>query len=56
MPGDEEVSLETVYAEVDKRIKAANDALKTELMAYLESCGIRPKKAFKIINRPAANS
>jgi len=34
MPGDE-VTLEEVYAECDKRIKAAIDALKTELLAEI---------------------
>lgn len=34
MPGDE-VTLEEIYAEVDKRIKAAVDALKTELVAEI---------------------
>ncbi len=52
MPGDEEVTLEAVYAEVDKRIKAAIDALKAELIAELDK-RVPTKKPFKIVNRPA---
>jgi hypothetical protein len=53
MPGDEEVELATVYAEVDKRIKAACDALKAEFMAELDK-RFPPKKKFSIVNRPPA--
>lgn len=55
MPGEDEVTLETVYAEVDKRIKAAVDAAKAELIAELDK-RIPPKKKFSIVNRPAAGS
>lgn len=53
---DEEVSLETVYAEVDKRIKAAVDAAEARMMAELNKRSPE-KKPFKIINRekPAAS-
>jgi len=34
MPGDE-VTLDEIYLEVDKRIKTAVDALKTELLAEI---------------------
>lgn len=53
MPDPEEVSLETVYAEADKRIKAACDALKTELLAELNK-RVPEKKPFKITNRTAS--
>ena len=56
MPGDEEVTLEDVYAEVDKRIKAAIDALEAKIIAHLEKCGIKEKGKFKIVNRPATGS
>ena len=56
MPADEEVTLEVVYAEVDKRIKAAADALKAEIIAHLEKCGIKEKGKFRIVNRPASGS
>lgn len=50
---DDEVTLETVYAEVDKRVKAAIDALRAELIAELDK-RIPPKKKFSIVNRPPA--
>jgi hypothetical protein len=53
MPGEEEVTLETVYAEVDKRLKTAIDALKAELLAELDK-RFPPKKKFAIVNRPPA--
>lgn len=50
---DEEVTLEQVYAEVDKRVKAAIDALEAKIMAELDK-RVPGKKPFKIINRGAA--
>lgn len=52
---DEEVSLQTVYDEVDKRIKAAIDALRADLLKYLADNGFKEKVKFKIFNRPAAS-
>lgn len=49
---DDEVSIADVYAEVDKRIKAAVDAAKTELLAEIAKKA-DGKKPFKIVNRPA---
>lgn len=50
MPDGEEVTLETVYAEVDKRIKTAVDAAKAELIAELDKRA-PTKKPFKILDR-----
>ncbi len=47
MPGDE-VGLEEVYAEVDKRIKAAVDALEAKLMAELAK-KVNTKEPFKLV-------
>lgn len=44
MPGDEEITLEEIYAEVDKRIAAAIEALKKELAK-----GEKP--GFRVIKR-----
>ncbi len=52
MPGEEEVTLDTVYAEMDKRIKAAVDALEAKILALLNE-RFPEKKKFKIINRAA---
>ena len=53
MPGDpEEVTLDTVYAEMDKRIKAAVDALDAKWAAEMTK-RFPEKKPFRIINRPA---
>lgn len=41
MPGDEEITLEEIYAEVDKRIAAAIEKLKTELTKKDEKSGFR---------------
>lgn len=46
MPGDE-VTLDEIYAEVDKRIKAALDALEVKLMAEIAKKA-DPKKPFSI--------
>jgi hypothetical protein len=51
----DEVGLEEVYAEVDKRIKAAIDALKAELLAEIAKKQ-NAKEPFKLVrNRPAAS-
>lgn len=51
MPGDEEVTLAEIYAEVDKRIKAAIDALEAKLetrLAAIEKRLPAEKKPFSI--------
>lgn len=49
MPTDpNEVGLDEIYAEVDKRIKTAIDALKAEILAELEK-RFPEKKGFKVL-------
>jgi hypothetical protein len=56
MPGEnEEVQLEEIYAEVDKRIKAAIDALRTEILAELDKRA-PAKKGFKVLRGAATGS
>lgn len=54
MPGDE-VGLEEVYTEVEKRIKAAIDALETKLTAEIAKKQ-NAKEPFKIMRRGGAAS
>jgi hypothetical protein len=54
MPGDE-VGLEEVYAEVEKRMKAAIDALKIELLAEIAKKQ-NAKEPFKIMRSRGAAS
>jgi hypothetical protein len=50
---DKEMTLEELYVEMDKRIKAANDALLVEIKKLLE--GYQPKKeGFKITRKEAS--
>lgn len=52
---DEEVTLETVYAEVDKRVKAAIDALEAKLIKELDA-RVPAKKKFRLVNRAAGSA
>jgi hypothetical protein len=54
MPGDE-VGLEEIYAEVDKRIKTAIDALEAKLTAEIAKKQ-SAKEPFKIMRRSGAAS
>jgi hypothetical protein len=49
MAGDE-VTLEEIYAEIDKRIKAALEVLKTELLAEIAKKQ-NAKEPFRIVRK-----
>lgn len=51
---DGDVTLEEIYAEVDKRIKTAIDGLRVELLAELEKRGVKEKKPFRVLRQAGA--
>lgn len=53
MPDPNEVTLEEIYAEIDKRIAAAMAALKTEILAELDK-RVPAKKPFRILRETAS--
>lgn len=53
MPGDE-VTLDEIYAEVDKRIKAATDALETKLTAAIQAAIPPAKEKLSILRKRGA--
>jgi len=55
MAGEGEVTLEEIYAEVDKRIKTALDALETKLMAEIAKKQ-NAKEPFKLVRNKTAAS
>lgn len=50
----EDVTLEEIYAEVDKRIAAAIDALKTELLAEIKKAIPPAKERLTILRKRGA--